>query len=148
MFALHPQLKRDCALLGCFPLSQVLLMLDANYPWLILVPQRDGIQEIYQLTEADQQQLLKESAALSRVLVQIYSPDKLNIAALGNVVPQLHQHHIVRFRDDPAWPAPVWGKVPARPYANQALIEIVEILRQRLTGKLNFTPSFTTPNDE
>lgn len=116
-FALHPRLAADSLVLGDFPLSRLLLMNDAQYPWFILVPRRAGAREIYQLTEADQQQLLRESGALSRAIMTAYAGEKLNIAALGNVVPQLHLHHVVRHAQDPAWPRPVWGVQPPRPYA-------------------------------
>lgn len=116
MFTLHPQLAHDCFTLGDLPLCRVLLMNDANYPWCILVPRRDAIREIHELANADQTQLLAESGQLARALTELFQPHKLNIAALGNQVPQLHLHHIVRFSDDPAWPRPVWGEQPARPY--------------------------------
>jgi diadenosine tetraphosphate (Ap4A) HIT family hydrolase len=126
MAALNPQLAQDTVELGRFPLCRVLLMRDANYPWTVLVPDRDGVSEIFQLPEADQQQLLKESSALAQVLNIEFNADKLNIAALGNVVPQLHVHHVVRYQNDPAWPAPVWGKVPAVPYSEAELEQQVE----------------------
>lgn len=116
MFQLHPQLAKDCRDLGRLDLCRVLLMDDSNYPWFILVPEREGMSEIHALDDADRAQLWEESALLSRALVKAFAPDKLNIAALGNVVPQLHVHHIVRYKHDAAWPQPVWGKVPAKPY--------------------------------
>ena len=116
MFALDPRLQNDTVLLGAFPLSTLLLMNDRTYPWLILVPQRAGVREIYELADADRRQLLDESCHLAKTLAALYRPDKLNIAALGNVVPQLHIHHVVRYQGDPAWPAPVWGKAPPVPY--------------------------------
>ena len=138
MAELHPRLAQDCVVLGKFPLSRLLLMKDANYPWFILVPDRDRISEIHHLSEADQHQLWRESAQLSRALEQAFSPDKLNIAALGNVVPQLHVHHVVRYTADPAWPAPVWGAVPAIEYAAGAMDEIIEKLRAVLTTGFEF----------
>lgn len=138
MAQLHPQLAQDCLILGHFPLCHLLLMRDANYPWFILVPDRDDICEIHHLSEQDQQQLLHESMILSRALEQAFKPDKLNIAALGNVVPQLHVHHIVRYRNDPAWPAPVWGRLPAVPYEDQVLAEVIEKLKQVLTDEFSF----------
>lgn len=123
MFDLHPQLENDCIILGQFPLSLLLLHRDANYPWFILVPRRPGVREIFQLDESDQVQLLRESSQLSEVLMDIFSGDKLNVAALGNMVPQLHLHHIVRFRSDPAWPAPVWGAVEPCVYSPGLLRE-------------------------
>ncbi|WP_305045259.1 HIT domain-containing protein [Geoalkalibacter sp.] len=117
MFELHPQLEADTIALGDFPLCRLLLMNDAAYPWFILVPRRSGIREIYELDDADQAALLQESSFLARRLAEVFAADKINIAALGNLVPQLHVHHIVRYTQDPAWPAPVWGRFPARPYA-------------------------------
>jgi diadenosine tetraphosphate (Ap4A) HIT family hydrolase len=115
-FTLDPRLEQDTLCLGKFPLSLLLLMNDSTYPWLILVPQRPEIREVYQLDPTDRQQLLVESCHLAEVLAALLRPDKLNIAALGNVVAQLHLHHVVRYRSDPAWPAPVWGKTPPVPY--------------------------------
>lgn len=136
MFQLHPQLEQDCEQLGRFSLCRLLLMRDANYPWCILVPERADVREIYQLSEADQIQLTRESALLAATMARLFSADKMNIAALGNMVPQLHVHHIVRHRDDPAWPAPVWGKLPARAYAPDALARTVESLRTALQESL------------
>lgn len=116
MIKLHPQLEKDCIALGEFTLCTLLLLNDSNYPWFILLPNREGITEIHQLSEADQSQLMTESMYISRCLEQVFKPDKLNIAALGNVVPQLHIHHIARFTDDISWPAPVWGAATALPY--------------------------------
>ena len=138
MADLHPQLQKDCLLVGRFPLCRLLLMHDANYPWFILVPDREGISEIFQLSEDDQIQLLRESSMLSAVLVERFHADKLNIAALGNVVPQLHIHHVVRYRDDPAWPAPVWGRVQARPYTPESLSAVLETLRPGLPGNFEY----------
>jgi diadenosine tetraphosphate (Ap4A) HIT family hydrolase len=117
MFELHPRLAQDCLALGHFPLCRLLLMNERRYPWFVLVPQRPAIREIYQLEPADQRQLLDESCALARALDQLFQPDKLNIAAIGNLVPQLHLHHVARFKDDPAWPNPVWGRFEPLPYA-------------------------------
>lgn len=122
---LHPQLEKDCFVLGQFPLCTLLLLNDANYPWFILVPQREGITEIHQLSDEDQQQLMRESSQLAAAIEKAFNADKINIAAIGNMVPQLHIHHIVRYKTDPAWPAPVWGKIEAIPY----LDEEVKILR-------------------
>lgn len=121
MAEIHPQLAADCKLLGRFPLCHLLLMNDRNYPWFILVPDRADIREIYQLEAADRKQLLDESCLLSEFLMSAFSGDKLNVAALGNQVPQLHLHHVVRYASDPAWPAPIWGKHPALPYSAEAL---------------------------
>jgi diadenosine tetraphosphate (Ap4A) HIT family hydrolase len=99
-------------------------MNDSNYPWFILVPARDGIREIYQLEAGDRGQLLDESCALSEFIMDYYKGEKLNVAALGNQVPQLHLHHIVRYASDPAWPGPIWGKHAARAYSTAAIDEI------------------------
>lgn len=96
-------------------------MRDANYPWFILVPKRAGVSEIFQLSEAEQRQLWQESALLSQAIMTAFGGDKLNIAALGNIVPQLHVHHVVRHRSDASWPAPVWGAAPRKPYDEEAL---------------------------
>lgn len=125
-------------MLGRFELSHLLLMQDANYPWFILVPDRDGVSEIYQLSEEDQIQLMRESTLLSRVLKKQFGADKLNIAALGNIVPQLHVHHVVRYRNDPAWPAPVWGKLPARPYEDHHLQAVIGKIKPLLEDDVEF----------
>jgi diadenosine tetraphosphate (Ap4A) HIT family hydrolase len=114
-FILHPQLTKDTIHLLDWPLCKVLLMNDQQYPWLILVPQRAELQEFYQLELTDQHQLLQELNWASWTLNNC-RPDKLNIATLGNVVPQLHFHVIARFKTDPAWPKPVWGVTHAKPY--------------------------------
>ena len=139
-FVLHPQLAADTVEVTDLPLCRLLLSNDANYPWFILVPRRDGIREIHQLDETDQQQLLRESMALSRALMAEFKGDKLNIAALGNVVPQLHVHHIVRYVNDPAWPAPVWGKLPVAAYDPVEQQRRIDRLRQAL-GREASTPN-------
>ena len=136
MFKLHPQLEKDCIVLGDYPLSRLLLLNDARYPWFVLVPRREAITEIYQLEEEEQQQLLRESTQLGRFLMEGFSGDKLNIGALGNVVPQLHIHHIVRYKGDETWPGPVWGVGTALPFRQDE----IEILRQRCQ-QLGITPA-------
>ncbi|GMR17711.1 MAG: hypothetical protein BMS9Abin33_0104 [Gammaproteobacteria bacterium] len=111
------------------------MMNDRNYPWFILVPDRENIQEIYQLDNKDQALLASESSYLSQKLAHRLKADKMNIAALGNVVPQLHVHHIVRYTSDPAWPEPVWGKVPAKAYDKQGIRLMKIKLRQVLSEK-------------
>ncbi|MDD5214719.1 MAG: HIT domain-containing protein [Methylococcales bacterium] len=128
-FSLHPQLEKDCFVLGKFELCQVLLMNDSQFPWFILVPQRAGIREIYELSHEDQIMLISESSYLAQKLATIFAADKLNIAAIGNIVEQLHIHHVVRYKTDKAWAAPVWGKFAAVPYSAQQL----EDLQARLT---------------
>ena len=124
-FRLHPRLAADCILIGRLPLSQLLLLNDARYPWFLLVPRRTGMSEIFELDEDDQRQLWQESARLSRFMVQAFHADKLNIGVLGNLVPQLHMHHIARYHSDPAWPGPVWGHSEAQPYTKPEISERV-----------------------
>ena len=135
MGAVHAQLLSDCLVLGRFNLCHLLLVEDANYPWFILVPDRDSSEEIYQLSSEDQVQLLVESSLLGERLMQVFKGDKLNIAALGNQVPQLHLHHIVRYKTDPAWPAPVWGKVASKPYSESEITDLLSKLElSQLSG--------------
>ncbi len=119
-------------------LSHLLLMRDANYPWLVLVPDRQGVREIYALSVADQQQLWCESSYLAERMAVEFQADKMNVAALGNVVAQLHLHHIVRYRDDVAWPAPVWGKVPAKPYTATELAVMVARVKRALGDRVEW----------
>lgn len=108
-------------------------MKDSNYPWFILVPDREDITEIHQLKETDQQQLITESSVLSRIIDKQFNADKINIAALGNLVPQLHIHHIVRYKNDAAWPAPVWGKLPAKAYTEEETTQVITRLKSGLS---------------
>lgn len=121
-FQLHPRLAADTIGLGYTRLCEVRLMNDRTWPWVILVPAVPAIREIYELDVKAQQRLLLESSALSRQMMALFSGDKINVAALGNMVPQLHLHHIVRFDGDPAWPAPVWGKQAPVPYSDVELV--------------------------
>lgn len=120
-FALDPRLAADTVALGRLPLSRLLLMNDARYPWLILVPMRGGMRELFDLEAADRALLIEEAAGVGRVLAAAgaagRAADKINIAALGNIVAQLHVHVIARFAGDPAWPGPVWGQGEAKRYA-------------------------------
>jgi diadenosine tetraphosphate (Ap4A) HIT family hydrolase len=138
MAEIHERLQQDCLVMGRFPLCHLLLVRDANYPWFILVPDREDITEIYQLDTDDQQQLTWESAQLAAALVEQFQADKLNIAAIGNLVPQLHVHHVVRYRTDPAWPAPVWGAVPAIPYTEATLAGVISKLRNGALPDLEY----------
>ena len=138
VFALDPRLQQDTLPIGDFPLCRLLLSNDSNYPWFILVPRREDISEIFQLDGADQQQLWRETTALAEMLKDSFDADKLNVAALGNVVSQLHMHVIVRKREDAAWPAPVWGKHPAKPYGSEQIALIRERLRLVLTDDFTF----------
>jgi len=131
-FTLHPQLQADTIAVAELPLSAVLLMRDANYPWLILVPRRVGAVELIDLAAEDRALLTEEIARASLALRAVCAPDKLNVAALGNMVSQFHVHVIGRRRVDPAWPKPVWGAHPAKPYAPGA----AETLAATLAAKL------------
>jgi diadenosine tetraphosphate (Ap4A) HIT family hydrolase len=131
-WSLHPQLEKDSVFVGDLPLSRLLVMKDANYPWLLLVPRRDGVSEVIDLGEPEQAQLLTEIPHASRALKTMTSCDKLNIAALGNVVAPLHVHIIARRYGDAAWPKPVWGVVPAKAYAPDALAQFIGALRQEI----------------
>ncbi|MEF2506677.1 HIT domain-containing protein [Vibrio mimicus] len=109
-FELHPQLKKDTDVIGHFPLCVALLHKDSAVPWIILVPQKPNLRELHHLPMNEQQQFLVESQIICQTLESLFSPDKLNLGALGNMVPQLHIHHIARFTHDMAWPGPVWGR--------------------------------------
>ena len=137
MFELHPQLVKDCTAMGRFVLCRLLLMNDANYPWFILVPEREGVRELHELGDADRRLLWEESALLSHALHTGFGAHKLNIAALGNQVPQLHVHHIVRYHHDPAWPNPVWGRVPPKAYYGAETQKLKALLRERLGAALS-----------
>jgi diadenosine tetraphosphate (Ap4A) HIT family hydrolase len=131
-FQLHSRLQQDCVVLGRFELCQLLMMNDSQYPWFILVPQKAGITELYQLAQSERQLLIEESSYLSENLAVLFQADKMNVAAIGNLVPQLHIHHVVRYQTDKAWPAPVWGKFNAIPYTEQQIIETISLVKERL----------------
>src|SRR5690606_8550115 len=133
VFVLDSRLQADTVPIGDFSLCRLLLSNDSNYPWFVLVPKRPDISEIFELALEDQLQLWQETTALSVILNKIFAADKINVAALGNVVSQLHMHVIARRHGDPAWPAPVWGKHPAQPYTAQQVSAIVQQLRSELT---------------
>lgn len=136
MFVLDERLKRDCAQICKLKLSRVLLMNDRTVPWLVLVPERKGVREVCELSEADAAELMREIVLVSRVLRGVFVPDKINVGALGNIVTQLHLHVVGRYKNDRAWPAPVWGAPGAAPYTAEALSETVEKLRLALdTGR-------------
>lgn len=131
-FVLDPRLAADSVPVLDGPLCSVRLFNDARYPWCLLIPRLPDLREIHQLAEARQQQLWRESSQLGAAMMRSFDGHKLNVAALGNVVPQLHVHHIVRFEGDDAWPAPVWGRHPARPYDDAALQQRLAVLRAAL----------------
>ncbi|MNE40807.1 HIT domain protein [compost metagenome] len=138
MFVLDPRLQQDTLPVGDFPLCRLLLMNDANYPWFILVPRREEVSELFQLDALDQQALWQEATMLAETLKDAFGADKMNIATLGNVVSQLHVHVIARRRDDPAWPAPVWGRLPAQPYGDEQVLAIKDRLRLVLAENFCF----------
>lgn len=128
MFELDPVLSADTLVVGDLPLCRVLLMNDSQFPWLILVPRRAQLVELADLDDQDYLQFCAESRAVAKAMMTHYAGHKMNIAALGNVVAQLHIHHVVRFHDDPLWPAPIWGKLPAVQYtADEAARQIAEL---------------------
>lgn len=120
MFSLHERLKADTLEVVSLGLCRVLLMKD-TLPWVILVPEREGIREIHELARADRAGLMEETALASRIINELFSPDKINIGVLGNIVPQLHIHVIGRFKGDRAWPGPVWGRPETKPFSGELL---------------------------
>jgi diadenosine tetraphosphate (Ap4A) HIT family hydrolase len=128
-FTLHPTLAQDTIEVIRLPLCRVLLMKDSRFPWLILVPERVSVREIHELPAGDRAVLIEEIAQASEALMRLVQPEKLNVGALGNIVPQLHIHVIARCATDPAWPGPVWGSGAAIPYAEEELEEMRGRLR-------------------
>jgi diadenosine tetraphosphate (Ap4A) HIT family hydrolase len=131
-YELHPQLAADTHPVVVFALCELRLMDDANYPWLVLVPRLPQARELVDLDTPQRHALSDEIALASRALHDVFQPHKLNVAALGNLVPQLHVHVIARYEHDPAWPSPVWGRVAARPYTPEGLVERIAQLRDAL----------------
>jgi diadenosine tetraphosphate (Ap4A) HIT family hydrolase len=131
-WTLHPQLKQDTIDIGDLPLCKVLVIKDANYPWLMLVPRRPEKVEIIDLDEVEQAQLMAEVSRAARALKDITKCDKLNIAALGNMVPQLHVHVIARRTGDAAWPRPVWGVVPPLAHDAAEVQHFISALRRKI----------------
>ena len=131
-YALHPRLAADTHPLATLDLCELRLMDDANYPWLVLVPRISGARELLDLDTSQRHCLTDEIDLAARGVRAVFRPFKLNIATLGNLVPQLHVHVIARFEDDPAWPAPVWGRVAARPYTPEALVARIRLLEDGL----------------
>ena len=125
-FALDPRLAADTLPVGDLALSSVLLLNDARFPWLVLVPRRPGLSELTDLDEPDAALLMREIQVATRVMLALAKPDKVNVGALGNMVPQLHVHVIGRFRSDPAWPGPAWGHGTRAPYPDHAASALIE----------------------
>lgn len=138
-FRLDDRLAADTLPCGKLPLSRVLLMNEARYPWLILVPERPDVRELFELTAADRATLIEEIALVGTAIARTFSPDKVNIAALGNIVAQLHVHVVGRFAADSAWPAPVWGRSPPLPYTAGDAAAMIDRVRSALgAGVLPF----------
>lgn len=135
-FTLHPRLQQDCIPVGRFDLCRLLMMNDSLYPWFVLVPEKAGISEIYQLNQTERGLLIEESCYLAENLAALYQADKMNVAAIGNMVPQLHIHHIVRYRTDKAWPGPVWGKFDAVLLPEQQINRHLARVKDRLSTLL------------
>ena len=131
-FVLHPQLEKDSELVTELMLCSVRLINDINYPWLILVPKVDNISDVIDLSDVQQRMLWQESALVSRALKHLFTPDKLNVAALGNMVPQLHLHHIVRYKNDLSWPKPIWGQVPSTAYSDKQLAKQIKLIKTEI----------------
>jgi diadenosine tetraphosphate (Ap4A) HIT family hydrolase len=130
-FVLHPRLETDSLFIRDLKLSQLRLNNVKSVPWLVLVPRRAEITEIYQLAKEDRGQLMEEVAQAAKVLTDLYAPDKINIAALGNIVPQLHVHVMARFASDAAWPHPIFGRMQPEPYEDAA----VEVIKTKITDE-------------
>ncbi len=136
MYVLDKQLQQDTVMLGQFSLCDVMLMNDSQYPWVILVPRRANIREAYHLSQEEQHVLSDESAYVSQRLADFFKAHSMNVAALGNVVAQLHVHHVVRNKEDATWPKPVWGAKPAKPYGKDELKKLSEELGRLFSDKL------------
>lgn len=131
-FDLHPRLAQDTVEVARLQLCRVRLMNDRRFPWLVLVPERESVREVHELAPEDRAALVEEIARAGEVLTRLFQPDKLNVGALGNLVPQLHVHVVARRTTDPAWPGPVWGSGAAVPYEEGE----IEELRERLADEL------------
>lgn len=132
-FTLDPRLAASTVRLVRWKLSDVLLSTDATYPWLLLVPRRAGVVELTDLSWADALTLTSETRRAAQALTAQFAPHKINVAAIGNQVAQLHVHVVARFREDPAWPGPIWGAVPRRAYDPADLAARSKALAARLT---------------
>jgi len=131
-WSLHSRLQEDTIDIGDLPLCRVLVFKDAHYPWLLLVPRRPEAVEIIDLDEVEQAQLMTEISRVARALKEITKCDKLNIAALGNLVPQLHVHVIARRSSDAAWPRPVWGVMPPLAHDAEEVQNFISALRRKI----------------
>jgi diadenosine tetraphosphate (Ap4A) HIT family hydrolase len=131
-FILHPQLKNDTFFIGSLPLCDLRLMNDSRYPWLILIPRVPEVTDMTDLSAEERAKLTEEINYAAAILKAYYDPDRLNIAMLGNVVPQLHCHLVARFETDFAWPKPVWGPGEAVPYTKEEREKVIALLHKLL----------------
>jgi len=132
LFVLHPRLAADTTFVADWPLSRLLLMNDARYPWLMLVPRRANVTEIFDLNRVDRAAMIEETARAAQLLKTVSKSAKINVGALGNLVPQLHVHVVARRPGDPAWPGPVWGQGQAEAYESAARDALVaKLLKAR-----------------
>ena len=139
-YALDTRLAQDAIFVGDLDLSELRLMNDRRYPWTVLVPRRPGLTELFELTRQDRALLADEIASVSEALKRIANAHKMNVAALGNQVRQLHVHVIARFEGDAAWPNPIWGRGTAEPYeAGKA-----EAFAAQIAKALKIAPSANT----
>jgi diadenosine tetraphosphate (Ap4A) HIT family hydrolase len=138
-FQLHPRIDADTVPVGRFPQTRVLLHRDARYPWVMLVPEHEGAREIHDLPHELRHRLLDQSCGVAEAMQRLFDADKMNVAALGNMVPQLHLHHIARAEGDDAWPGPIWGAHPALEYAPEALDQRLAALRDAFAELPDFT---------
>lgn len=139
-FTLDPRLAADTHPVGRSELSLLLLLDDARYGWCLLVPRRAAVSEVYELSPLDQQALGEESALLARAMARLFDADKMNVGALGNVVRQLHVHHVARRVGDPAWPGPVWGHSPRVPRSEGARSLVLQRLQADPALAARFRP--------
>ncbi|KKA46090.1 HIT family protein [Salinivibrio sp. KP-1] len=133
-FVLHSRLAADSAYVGDFSLCQLRLAHADIGPWLLLIPRKQDIEEIHHLDDTEQHSLWQESAIVARCLERLFSPDKLNIAAIGNLVPQLHLHHVARFKTDPVWPNPIWGHLQVEHRPLEQAQPLIRQLRETLAA--------------
>jgi diadenosine tetraphosphate (Ap4A) HIT family hydrolase len=136
-FALHPQLEHDTIFITSLELSEVLLMNDSRYPWIILVPRIENAVDITDLSDENRMIFNEEIQHVSVAIKSHFNPDRLNIAMLGNIVPQLHCHIIARFENDFAWSKPVWGIGEATTYTTEEHEKTVSLFKDKLKGKIN-----------
>ena len=139
-FSLHPRLAIDTQPIGHLPLCAVRLSNDARYPWVLLIPRRAELRELHDLELDDRLALWSESCAVSAAMMKLFAADKMNIAALGNMVPQLHIHHIARFETDDAWPGAVWGAHPSEDYDAEGLADRLASLQGAFARIEGFRP--------